>query len=133
MRKEEVNKNNFSITYTIKGRLPRLPFLDMKNAVLGKKYRLSLVIADRKLMKKLNRIYRNKNAITDVLSFPLDTEEGEIFLNQDEAALKAGAWNRSRINFIGFLFIHSLLHLKGLTHSSRMESEETKFLKKFGI
>lgn len=35
-------------------------------------------------MKKLNFVYRNKNYVTDILSFPLDSNEELEFLDQIE-------------------------------------------------
>ena len=127
------SNENFSITHLKKGRHPRVPFLEMKNFVLGKSYILSLVFANGLLIKKLNKIYKNKKKGTDVLSFRLGKGEGEIFLNLEYAKKKAPIEGRNYKNFVGFLFIHSLMHLKGFTHSSRMETQEVKVRRKFGI
>src|SRR3989344_5266868 len=61
----------FTITKTIKGNPPRLPFMHIKNKVLGEKYHLSLVFAGKAVMKKLNQKYRKKDYLPNVLSFPL--------------------------------------------------------------
>jgi probable rRNA maturation factor len=127
------SNENFSITHIKKGRHPRVPFFEMKNTVLGKSYVLSLVFADSSLIKKLNKIYKNKKKETDVLSFRLGKREGEIFLNLKYAKRKASSQGRNYENFVGFLFIHSLMHLKGFTHSSRMEAQEVRVRRKFGI
>jgi probable rRNA maturation factor len=126
-------EENFSILYKTKAKLPRLAFCDMKNAVLGKNYELSLVIVGDALSQKINRTYRSLDKPTDILSFPLSKTSGEIFLNLKQAKLEAKKFDRSYENFIAFLFIHGLMHLKGFDHSSRMESEEVTFRKKFGI
>ena len=123
----------FSITYQTKGKLPSLPFERMKDAVLGKDYELSVVVCDLDLIHQLNRDRRGKDTPTDILSFPLSDTEGEIFLNLDECRRQASLFDREYENFIGFLFIHGLVHLKGLDHGSRMENEEQKFRKLFGI
>ena len=85
----------------------------IKNQVLGKKFDLSVVLAEDSLMKKLNEKYRKKTGTTNVLSFPLSKTAGEIFINK-----KAVRPN--------YLFIHSLLHLKGFRHGKKMEAEEKK-------
>jgi probable rRNA maturation factor len=85
----------------------------IKNRVLGEKYDLSVVLAREAMMKKLNETYRKKEGPTDVLSFSLSPTMGEIFINK-KAAHK------------DYLFIHSLLHLKGLKHGKEMEKEEQK-------
>ena len=46
---------------------------------------------------------------------------------------EAKKFDREFKNFIQFLFIHGCVHLKGFTHGSRMESEEVKFRKQFGV
>ncbi|MCI0533577.1 rRNA maturation RNAse YbeY, partial [bacterium] len=55
-----------------KRRIPNLPFGDIKNAVLGTRYELSLVFVGDILSRKLNLRYRNKNKAANILSFPLD-------------------------------------------------------------
>ena len=102
-----------------KGKLPRLPFDRAKEMILGKNYELSLVFVGNNLARKLNKIYRNKDKPANVLSFALDKHLGEIFINLAKAKTDAG---------VTLLLIHALLHLKGLQHSSKMESEERKFL-----
>lgn len=105
----------------------------MKNAVLGKTYELDVAFVSEKEIRRLNRIYRDKNKSTDILSFPLSKEEGEIIFCMKEVEAKAPLFARTVSNFLKFLFIHGLLHLKGMAHGSRMEREEIKFRKKFGI
>jgi probable rRNA maturation factor len=124
---------NFEITNTTYGKLPRLPFVDMKNAILGKKYDLSLVVVGNVGSQKLNRLYRSKNKPTNVLSFSLSKNSGEIFLNLTAARREATFYDLRFTNFVGYLFIHACLHLKGREHGSRMEQAESKFLRKFGF
>ncbi|HAS84798.1 MAG TPA: rRNA maturation RNase YbeY [Candidatus Yonathbacteria bacterium] len=115
-----------TITNTTKGKLPRLPFAKIAEAVLGKEYDCSLVIVGSKESQELNRTYREKDYPTNILSFPLDKNEGEIFLDLKKARADAVNFDRSYTNFIGFLFIHALLHLKGLDHGVKMENAEKK-------
>lgn len=115
-----------TITNTTKGKLPLLPFAKMADAVLGKEYDCSLVIVGSKKSQELNREYRGKDNPTNILSFPLDKNEGEIFLDLKKARADAVNFERSYTNFIGFLFIHGLLHLKGLDHGAKMENAEKK-------
>lgn len=93
----------------------------MKNETLGKKYDLSVAFVDNQTMKQLNRKYRKKPYPADVLSFPLSKNEGEILINKKYARRK---------DYVGFLFIHSLLHLKGYKHGAKMELTEKKIVKK---
>lgn len=119
--------SQFSIQSTVKGKLPGLPFLQMKEAVLGKNYDLSFVFVGRRRIRTLNRIYREKDHATDILSFPLEKKSGEIFIFLDKARSAAKKFDRTADEHLAFLFIHGLLHLKGLDHGSRMEREEKKF------
>ena len=96
-----------TITNTTKGKLPRLPFAKITEAVLGKEYDCSLVIVGSKKSQELNRTYREKDYPTNILSFPLDKNEGEIFLDLKKAREDAVNFDRSYTNFIGFLFIHT--------------------------
>jgi probable rRNA maturation factor len=114
-----------------KGALPRVPFVAIKDKILGKDYELSLVFATKSLSKKLNNIHRGKNYPTNILSFPLDKKSGEIFIEPVKARLDAPEFDMNYTKFIKFLFIHGCLHLKGMQHSSTMDKAEKKFLKIF--
>ena len=116
-----------------KAKMPRLAFLRMKNAVLGKKYELSVAVVDSNKIRELNRRWRDKDMATDILSFPLSETEGEIYINPAFARIEAKKFDRSYDNFVLFLFIHGLVHLKGYDHGVIMESIEKKFRKKFKI
>lgn len=122
---------NFSIN--TKGRLSSLPFGQMKVAVLGTKYELVLNFVTAQKIQTLNRTYRDLDQPTDILSFPLSKNSGEIFICQTYANKKAVTFGRARENYLAFLVIHGLVHLKGFEHSSRMESIEAKYRQKFGI
>lgn len=108
-------------------------FSDIKDTVVGKNYELSVVVVGTKLMRKLNREKRGIDKVTDILSFPLSKNSGEIFLNIPYAEKKSKIFNRTKKDYLNFLFIHGLLHLIGMDHGSKMENEEKKFCKQFGI
>ena len=113
--------------------LSRALFLRMKDAVLGKPYRLSVAFVGKAEMRHLNRTYRGKNSSTDILSFPLGKGEGEIVFCMEDVRKMAPDFDRTPQNFLPFLFIHGLCHLKGMAHGSRMEGQEKKYRKKFNI
>ncbi len=108
----------------VSGKLPRLPLAALKEAVLGKAYRLSLVIVGDGLSRKLNRERRGKNYPTNVLSFPLEKNDGEIFLNPIQIKREQKIFGVPYQKLVGRMFIHSLFHLKGMGHGSRMERYE---------
>ena len=105
----------------------------MAERVLGKDYNLNLTIVDVKEIQQLNASYRSKNVPTDILSFPLNENTGEIFICLSESKKEAIKFDREFDNFIGFLFIHGLMHLKGFDHSSTMESNEQTIRHEFDI
>lgn len=117
----------------IEPRISRSFLSKMKNAVLGPAYDLSIAFVDARAMRTLNKKYRNKSASTDILSFPLSPRSGEIVFSMKDVAKQASLFKRDTSNFLLFLFIHGLFHLKGYSHGSRMEREEIKFRKRFGI
>ena len=125
--------STFSFTNETKQKIPPIPFEAIKDAVLGKKYELNLIITDSDHIKKLNLIYRNKNTPTDILSFPLSDTEGEIYISPDESRAEAQKFDRTYENFLGFLFIHGCVHLKGHDHSAIMEDIEARVRAQFGI
>jgi probable rRNA maturation factor len=132
-----VKNITFNLTNTTKAKLPKgsnsLAFVNMKDAILGKKYELSVIIVSKKEIQKLNKEYRDIDKPTDILSFPLSEDFGEIYINLDMTKEEAKKFDRTYENFLGFLFIHGLVHLKGFDHGSTMESIEARFRKKFGI
>ena len=118
--------DKFQIRNLTKGKLPSLPFERAKEMILGKNYELSLVFTGNSLARKLNKIYRGQDKPANVLSFALDKQTGEIFINLTKAKTNA------RTNAgLALLLIHALLHLKGWRHSSKMESEEIRILKNY--
>ena len=123
--------SSVSVQKTIKGKLPSLPLVDIKNSILGSKYSLSIVFIGDTRSRTLNKKYRKKEYVPSVLSFPLSKEEGEIFINPTQARREAKKSSMSYKTFLGYLFIHGLLHLKGLRHGSTMNSLELKYCKQF--
>ncbi|MEI6490745.1 MAG: rRNA maturation RNase YbeY [bacterium] len=124
-----------SISSTVKS-APKINgalFTDIKNKVLGKNFDLSLAFIGTKRMRKLNKEHRKKDYATDILSFNVDKNVGEIVINPDKARQKAPLFERTYDNYLKFIFIHGLFHLKGYEHSSRMESEEEKIRKAFKV
>lgn len=95
-------------------------WLKLKNEILGKNYDLSFYFVASAEMQRLNSLYRKKDYSANVLSFPLSENEGEILINK----------NYKRTAYTDYLFIHSLLHLKGLKHGAKMDKEETEIMQK---
>ena len=123
--------SHLSILNKTKGKLPRLPFVQLKNKILGEEYDLSLVIISPKESHRINLTHRGKDKPTNVLSFPLSKISGEIFLDIKTSTKDAPNFDMTPTKFLLFLVIHAMLHLKGFEHGSTMERQEKKFLKLF--
>lgn len=122
-----------SIRNTTRGTLPRVPFEKLAEEILGNKYELSLVICGDTLAQKMNIKYRNKSYKPNVLSFELDKDNGEIFLNIPCANREARKAGIKPLDRIAHLFVHGCIHLKGLPHGDKMDALEKKFLMKYGF
>jgi probable rRNA maturation factor len=120
-----------TITNKTKGKLPSLPFVSIKNKILGEQYEFGLSLLTSQKQKKINLKYRNKNETTNILSFPLSENSGEITIDPIKVKKDAPLFNMNYNQFFKYLLIHGLLHLKGFEHSSTMDREEKKYLKMF--
>jgi probable rRNA maturation factor len=123
---------SFTLNSTI-ANYPKYPYQEIKEAILGKKYQLSLAFVGTKRARAINLQSRNKDYSPNVLSFPLDENMGEIFICPEVAYGKAKDYGFSKDGYIAFLFIHGLLHLKGYDHSDKMEGLEKRYIKRFSI
>lgn len=114
-----------------KGIIPVVPFLDIKEKILGKKYSLTVIFCTLEESRLRNKTYRDKDYPTNILSFPLDDNEGEIYISLHTARKDAKNFDMSYHKFLHLLFIHGLLHLKGLDHGSTMDELEDTYVNKF--
>ncbi len=112
---------------------PKLPYEAMKQAILGKNYSLSLIFIGKKRAHTLNVTHRQATYVPNVLSFPLDTHVGEIYITPLVAQKECKKFSMSHDGYIGYLFIHGLLHLKGYPHGATMERLEKKYCKRFNL
>ena len=95
----------------------------IKDAVLGKRYDLSVAFLSSAEMRKITVRTKKINKVSNVLAFPLSKTSGEILICK----------TTTKPYSVEFLFIHGLLHLKGQKHSATMEREEDRLLKRFGF
>lgn len=120
------------IARTIRGSYPAVPFEHIARAILGHGYSISLVLCADALARRINREYRKKTYSPNILSFKLNKNEGEIFLNVRKAERESRALKITDVDRVAHLFVHGCFHLKGLVHGEKMDCEEKKTLKKFG-
>ena len=105
---------------------------------------VSVLITDNEEIHELNLQYRQKDAPTDVLSFPLfdedgnlDEEElGDIVISLERAQAQAEEYNHSLKREVAFLTAHSMLHLLGYDHENgeqEMYVKQEEILNLLGI
>lgn len=100
---------------------------------------LGVMLAGDECVYSLNSEYRQKNSVTDVLSFPLnndlwregwDASEGpilalgDIFICHSVCAKQALQFSMSYEEEFIHLLIHGVLHLLGLDHEVSLEEEQ---------
>lgn len=102
---------------------------------------LSVVLVGEKKIRSLNRIWRDKDAVTDVLSFSFleaknrlacdESEQGEIFICFPYAKKQARALGMSADKNIALLAAHGTIHIFGIDHErSEKESKKTDEIQK---
>ena len=96
-------------------------------------------------IRKLNKQFRGKDQVTDVLSFPNEAEAfeaenqsqlGEVVISVQRAADQAKQNRLTFSNEVEQLILHGLLHLCGYDHETddgKMNRLEVKLRKKLGI
>ena len=94
---------------------------------------ITLVFVDNRAIKKLNKQYLNKDAPTDVLSFPIGEKSadgkyylGDIVISVPQAFKQCFSESHGLERELEFLTIHGFLHLLGYEHSEGIEEEEEK-------
>ena len=131
--------------------------LEMEN--FGKPAEVSVTFVDNKEIQTLNREYRQKDAPTDVLSFPMfdltpgqppeDEEDldpetglcplGDMCISLERAAAQAREFGHSLEREVSYLAVHSVLHLLGYDHldegpmKRQMREREEAILNGLGI
>ena len=113
---------------------------------------ISVTFVDDEKIHELNKQYRNMDKSTDVLSFPmgengeydvnLDTGAkvlGDIIISIEHAYAQAEKYGHTLQREIGFLTVHSLLHLLGYDHENggleavKMREKEEAVLTRVGL
>lgn len=80
---------------------------------------VSIVFVGEKLIRRVNRKYRNKDRVTDVLSFEGEEDSlGEILICYAQVRRQAGLYSSSVREELVFILVHGLLHLLGYDDDS---------------
>jgi len=89
-----------------------------------KKVSFTLLLSNNKNIKKLNKVFRNKNKSTDILSFPSDTKLkiskktylGDIIISYNYLDKPKSQDSKKFKEKVIKIFIHGFLHLLGFDH-----------------
>ncbi|MBN2898638.1 MAG: rRNA maturation RNase YbeY [Clostridia bacterium] len=117
---------------------------------LDKFCEVSVLFVDNEKIRVMNRDYRNKDAATDVLSFPqyddvfAETEKeehvllGDIVISLERAVEQAEDFGHSLTRELCYLTVHSMFHLFGYDHMTEedkaiMREREEAVLEAAGI
>jgi probable rRNA maturation factor len=100
---------------------------------------VSVVITDNERIHELNKEYRDVDRPTDVLSFPVISDDdsvgdkdfvtgriiiGDIVISAEKAYEQAKEYGHSVDREIAFLSVHSTLHLLGYDHERSKEEDD---------
>ena len=113
---------------------------------------ISISFVDNEQIREMNRQYRDKDSVTDVLSFPMGENGhydvnhetgakilGDIVISVPRAMEQARTYGHSLEREIGYLTAHSMLHLLGYDHeagglpAALMREKEEEVLEKLSL
>ena len=99
---------------------------------------LNIVIVDNEKIQEINREYRNKDAVTDVISFAFEEVNdleydnirflGEIYISYERCVSQAADYGHSIKREFCYLAVHGLLHLLGYDHMTAEDKKEMRTL-----
>lgn len=97
---------------------------------------LNIVIVDNDRIREINKEYRNKDAVTDVISFAFEEVKdvdygdvrflGEIYISYERCKEQASEFGHSVRREFSYLAVHGLLHLLGYDH---IKEEDKKVMR----
>ncbi len=131
------NRQDLPLPEDIFDRLIRAVDHTLKTAGYSDPYEVSISFVDPEEIRTLNRTYRGKDAVTDVLSFPVELaiplpiqSLGDIVLCPERAYAQAEEIGNRNDQELVYLTIHSVLHLVGYDHMEADDKAEMRRLEK---
>lgn len=121
-------------------------FACKKLDVINPVFNITIVSSD--TIQEINRDYRNKDSVTDVISFAFEESDdliydnirflGEIYICYDRCLEQSIEFGHSFERELCYLSIHGLLHLLGYDHMKEedkviMRTLEEEILNEYGI
>ena len=107
-----------------------LKYQSIDNAIFN------IIIVDEETIHKLNKEYRGKDSVTDVISFALEDDDtfiqtdmrilGDIYICLKRCKDQSIEYGHSFLRELSFLTIHGLLHLLGYDHMNE-DDEKVMF------
>ena len=113
---------------------------------------VNVTLVNDQMIREMNKQYRNKDAETDVLSFPMGENGvydvnhetgakilGDIVISVPKAMEQAKTYGHSLEREVGYLTAHSMLHLLGYDHEDgglarvRMREKEEYVMRELGL
>jgi len=87
---------------------------------------INIILVDNLAIQELNKKYRNKDAATDVLTFPDGylNNLGDVFISVDKCTEQALELGHSFNRELGFLTVHGILHSLGYDHLTDEDEKE---------
>ena len=129
---EIINENQYDFKHS-KHFQDIAEFLCELNSLQGD-VELSLIIGDDNKLQEISNQYRDKNAPTDILSFPAGYKElkdiigynmlGDIFISYQMVERRAVEYGHSEEREWCYLFSHGLLHLLGFDHDTEENEKQ---------
>ena len=110
--------------------VPRFAYTAIVDAVLPG-WNISLVFVGPTKARALNAQLRGKTYVPNVLSYALGRASGEVIICPSVAKQQAATYGMNEREYILYLFIHGVLHVKGWAHGATMETCERKLLAQF--
>ena len=99
---------------------------------------LNVVIVDNEKIREINREYRNKDAVTDVISFAFEEVNdveyenvrflGEIYISYERCKEQASEFGHTVRREFCYLAVHGLLHLLGYDHMTESDKKVMRAL-----